>query len=60
MAEQLMLPLFEIAERVPFHCADEGKTVDIGGGKSYCLPWERWTNCRSVGYCVYKKYGMGE
>ena len=22
--------------------------------KSYCEPWERWTNCRCVGRCVYE------
>lgn len=38
--------------REPGACPDEGTVVDIGGGKSYCIPWERWTNCREVGRCV--------
>ena len=26
-------------------------------GKSFCKPWDRWTNCREVGHCVYAKCG---
>lgn len=45
---QLQLPM----EHQPGACPNEGATVDIGGGKSYCIPWERWTNCRECGHCV--------
>ena len=23
------------------------------GKKSFCAPWQTWTNCREVGHCVY-------
>lgn len=36
----------------PGSCLNEGAVADIGGGKSYCIPWERWTNCREVGHCT--------
>lgn len=36
----------------PGRCPNEGAVADIGGGKSYCTPWERWTNCREVGHCT--------
>lgn len=56
------LPLFGDGqdERQPGECPDEGAVVDIGGGKSYCIPWERWTNCRCVGHCVYAEYGSDD
>ena len=51
---QLALELFEKPkQRTPFDCSDEGAVSDIGGGKSFCVPWDRWTNCREVGHCVY-------
>lgn len=36
-------------------CPHESSVVD--GKKSYCELWERWTNCREVGYCVYEYWG---
>lgn len=47
---QMELPLSW--EPTPGECAWEGAVADIGGGKSYCIPWGRWTNCREVGHCV--------
>lgn len=32
------------------YCKHETDVWD--GKKSYCEPWERWTNCREVGHCV--------
>ena len=52
---QMMLDLFPARE--PGRCKDEGSVADIGGGKSYCTPWECWTNCRECGYCVFEKLG---
>ena len=49
---QMAMELF--AKREPGRCADEGAVADIGGGKSYCMPWRCWTNCREVGHCVYE------
>ncbi|MBQ9041465.1 MAG: hypothetical protein IJ111_01455 [Eggerthellaceae bacterium] len=51
---QMALALF--AERMPFNCPDEAKVADIGGGKSFCTPWNCWTNCREVGHCVYERW----
>lgn len=51
------LPLFGEPKQQPGNCPNEVAVADIGGGKSYCIPWERWTNCREVGYCVFAKYG---
>ena len=53
--KQTRLELFP--ERIPGECPDEKKVVDIGGGKSFCDPWDRWTNCREVGYCVLDSVG---
>jgi hypothetical protein len=50
---QTILDLF--AERVPGKCPDEGGTVEVGGTKSFCIPWDCWTNCREVGRCVYER-----
>ena len=55
---QMMLELFPKHE--PGNCSDEGSVVDIGGGKSYCTPWERWTNCRECGSCVYERFRDAE
>jgi len=49
---QMALDLFP--HRIPGACADETRTVDIGGVKSFCAPWDCWTNCREVGHCVYE------
>lgn len=49
---QTSMELF--AKREPGKCADEGTVADIGDGKSYCIPWGCWTNCREVGHCVYE------
>lgn len=42
----------------PKACPHESSVVD--GKKSYCEPWERWTNCREVGYCVRESMGGGK
>lgn len=55
MEGQMQLDLF--ADRVPGECPDEGAVADIGGGKSYCVPWQRWTNCREAGHCVMESIG---
>lgn len=39
-------------------CPSEGSVVD--GKKSFCIPWDRWTNCRECGYCVYEKLTKNE
>lgn len=57
LPNQIALDLFETPRRIPGNCPDELSTVDIGGGKSLCKLWDRWTNCREVGYCVYSRYG---
>ena len=54
--EQLRLDLF--GTHVPGACPNEEKLVAIGGGKSYCRPWGRWTNCREVGRCVWELCGF--
>ena len=41
----------------PGDCPNELKTVDVGGVKSYCGPWKRYTNCREAGVCVYEEIG---
>ncbi len=56
---QMALELFEQPTRVPRNCSDEGKVVDIGGGKSFCVPWDTWTNCREAGRCVYAEVMRG-
>lgn len=38
----------------PFNCQHESSVVDIGGGKSFCELWQKWTNCREVEHCVYQ------
>ncbi len=50
---QLTFELFERPTYTPGNCPHEAKVVDIGGGKSFCEPWDCWTNCREVGHCVY-------
>jgi len=40
--------------RQPGSCPNEGAVADIGGGKSYCITWEKWTNCREVGHCTFE------
>lgn len=55
MSEQMALPLFPA--RVPGDCPDEGGVADIVGGKSYCVPWGCWTNCRERGHCVMESWG---
>lgn len=44
-------------KHTPFNCEHESAVVDIGGGKSFCDLWQRWTNCREVGHCVYQSIG---
>ncbi|MEC4272726.1 hypothetical protein VJ923_06110 [Adlercreutzia sp. R25] len=34
----------------PGDCPDEGTVID--GKKSYCVPWERWADCREMGHCT--------
>lgn len=47
--------------RIPGECPDEGGVADVGGGKSFCEPWDCWTNCREVGHCVYESaHGSGD
>ena len=29
-------------------------------GKSFCAAWDRYTNCREVGHCVYAERGGAE
>lgn len=51
---QLAFELFEQPKpRNPFDCPDAATVVDIGGGKTYCEPWQTWTNCREAGHCVF-------
>lgn len=58
---QLAFDLFDKPKpRNPFSCIDSGATVDIGGGKTFCKPWQRWTNCREVGHCVFAEYADAE
>ena len=38
---------------VPGKCLCETRKV---GKKSFCAPWDRWTNCREVNHCVYAQY----
>ena len=55
------LSLFEIERPpapTPGECPYEEAVADIGKGKSYCGPWETWTNCREVGYCVAVDCGV--
>ena len=59
LAGQQSLNLFDLPMHDPRNCPHELTTVDIGGGKSFCAIWDRWTNCREVGYCVYAKYADG-
>lgn len=41
---------------IPGQCPHEAKVLDIGGKKSFCAPWDTWTNCREVGYCVKERW----
>lgn len=51
---QLAFELFEQPKpRNPFDCPDARAVVDIGGGKTYCEPWQTWTNCLEAGHCVF-------
>ena len=50
---QIALDLFE--KFTPGNCKNETKTVDIGGGKSFCELFGCWTNCREVNHCTYEK-----
>lgn len=52
--EQMRLELFE--RHAPGHCENETRLADVDGGKSFCALWDRWTNCRCVGYCVFEKW----
>ena len=53
---QLAFELFEQLSYTPGNCPHETATVDIGGGKSFCEPWQTWTNCREVSHCVYEQF----
>ena len=51
---QLTFELFDKPPTyTPGNCPNEAAVVDIGGGKSFCEPWDCWTNCREVKHCVY-------
>lgn len=57
----MQLSLFDIAdtmpqEPTPGNCPHEGRVLDIGGKKSWCVPWETYTNCREVGHCVRRRW----
>lgn len=39
-------------------CPHESSVVD--GKKSFCELWQKWTNCREAGNCVYETYGGGK
>lgn len=39
-------------ERIPGDCPEESRLTD--NLKSYCDVWQRWTNCREAGHCVYE------
>lgn len=54
--EQLCLDLFGETP-VPGGCSYETAVAPIGKGKSYCVAWGRWTNCREVGHCVWDAMG---
>lgn len=35
-------------------CKNRGAVLD--GKKCFCTPWNRWTNCLEVGYCVRRSW----
>ena len=39
----------------PGNCPHETMTA-FNDRKSNCSIWNRWTNCREVGYCVFEKF----
>lgn len=41
----------------PGECPREERVADVGGGKSYCGAWGRWTNCREAGACTWERAG---
>lgn len=53
LSGQIAFDLFDKPRNRPGNCPHETKTVDVGGGKSYCDLMQVWTNCREVGHCVY-------
>lgn len=50
---QLSLNFDTTPRNTPGNCPHETKTVDIGGGKSFCALMDAWTNCREVKHCVH-------
>lgn len=53
LENQTAFDLFDKPQHVPGNCEHEARTVDVGGGKSYCDLMQLWTNCREVAHCVY-------
>lgn len=53
-SNQLAFDLFEQPKQQdPRDCPRALKTVDIGGGKTFCESMGMWTNCLEVNHCVY-------
>lgn len=54
---QQQLDIFEDADKLaynPHDCPNCGAVLDTAkGGKSFCIPWDCWTNCREAGHCIY-------
>ena len=55
LPNQTALDLFGNPSHIPGACPEELRTVDVGGGKSFCRLMDCWTNCREVRHCVYER-----
>ena len=44
------------ARRKAFDVADCPLELKKVGKKSFCAAWDKWTNCRVVGHCVFKEW----
>jgi hypothetical protein len=36
----------------PFECPDRRANID--DKKTFCIPWNKWTNCLERGHCTYE------
>lgn len=35
----------------PQECPEKQGNID--NKKTFCIPWDKWTNCLEVGHCTY-------
>ena len=54
LENQISFDMFGNPSHIHGACPEELRTVDVGGGKSFCRLMDCWTNCLEVGHCVYE------